>query len=98
MLLLYHFQSLSFYSESKTNWGKHACRQWDSQHNSTTVKLKQRLVVVLFSAVPAPRQLSLLSPPADSWSWVSMHLAEEFHRVVCQHHLVHRLLDEHRPL
>ncbi len=50
------------------------------------------------SVLPAPRQLSLLPPPADSGSRVSMHLAVEVHRVVCQHHLVHRLFGEHWPL
>lgn len=51
-----------------------------------------------FAAVPAPGQLSLLSPPADSRWRVSVHLAEEVHRIVCQHHLVHRLFGEHWPL
>lgn len=50
------------------------------------------------SIIPAPRQLSLLSPPAESRSRVSMHLAEEVHGIICQHHLVHRLFGEYRPL
>lgn len=50
------------------------------------------------SIVPAPGQLPLLSPPADGGRRVSVHLAEEVHRVVCQHHLAHRLLGEHGPL
>lgn len=50
------------------------------------------------SIVPAPGQLSLLSPPADSRRWVSVHLTEEVHRIICQHHLVHRLFGEYWPL
>lgn len=55
-------------------------------------------VLVLFFFVPAPGQLSLFPPPADSRSGISMYLAEELHRIVSQHHLVHRLFGEDGPL
>lgn len=62
-----------------------------------TEGISQSVSAVLV-VVPAPWQFTLLSAPADSRRWVSVHLAVEVHRVIRQHHLVHRLFGEHWSL